>query len=657
MKIPDAYFAGGFGHKVAQPQPIGGLLSAIDGQAAAAAEIGRAGQRLGGALFQLGVDELDGQRKLQEQRQAEEKKLRDARDNADAMGRMYAHKNDLSALIDEITADSEIPPEKYLETFQLKAEEIKSRRLDGLGELQQLGIRPALENHRFDFEKKIREVTEKKFQSQTMASVLSAEDELFKSPVYTLQQKIALVDDPNFWSGTGLAEDTIRGRVLSFSQKLYEADIAQRFNTEPPRQVKGYLETKGPNGEYSNLPGLDPLKREGYIAKADDEIKRVDAEALREAREAQSLRDQETSRFFETVKSALQDGYPLSAEMDVQARIAFKGTKYEPLFAEVRQRTGSFAFRQGLINKDPLLYHARQNGYNIPPLDLSNPATIPQQVVAREVFAAEAEAAFNLPYRPRLLADEVKAISGQLEKLDGPGRAQTAEFWGGLLGREAMTQYAAQIAGAGGGESAGNSALALEVALAANGKAEAAGWIGSGRDYLRSVKIPEPTRKVHDRVFDTLAGESMRHLGTAREDYRNAVNAAFIHLAKSRGLDVEKEINFTEPGFFSGGSEARRLYQQAFLAVVGETVKTGGKVTVVPSGMTPDAFLNSVKRIAPETIAQAGGVKGMTPAAAAARIVEDAKFLEMGDGIYAFELDGVGVRREDGKPLLLRFGQ
>lgn len=749
MKIPDAYFSGGLGQRVPQlsagPQP----------DASGGIAIGAAARRLGDTITGIANDQL-----------TEEKKLQKARDDAAAQAQMYAHKNDLSLLVDEVTSNPEIAPEKYLEAFQGRAGEVRAKRVEGMDEIRLAGVSPALDQQRYEFEQVVRRATEKKLQEQTLGSVIKAKEELFNSPSYSFKDKIAIMSDPLFWEGTGLSEPTIQKEVLDVSQKLYEGEVLGWFNNLPAKEVKALLSARsGPGGDkpvylagakptglveagnidlarrpvhentdgtistvrsisvtfddgksvllptispegkplseeqavslyretgkhlgvfrdesaatayaeslhqqqsamyssgagqYVNLPQLNPLKRESYIAHADDEIARAEAEAERAARERRALVERQTRDFFEAMKTHVSEGFPLTAELDVNARMRLKGTEYEPLYAEVKRQANSLSFQQGLVNKDPLLFYARRNGFEIPPLDLSNVATLPQQVSARRAFSAAAQEALNLPYRPDLLADESKVLGVALEKADGPGRVQIVKTWSGLLGKESMTQFAKQVSGSGSGSAADNSALALEIVLAANGKDQAAAWVAGGRDYLQAIKVPEKIREKQDNAFNALAGDALKLLGRTREDYRNAVNAAYVHLAKAQGLDVERERDLAQPGFFSGGSEAGRLYLKAFRAVVGETVDINGKVTVLPLGMTQDGFRNAVKGVSPETIAAAGGVRGLPSAAAAERLIEDATLLEMGNGVYAFELDGEAVRREDGELFRLRFGQ
>lgn len=427
------------------------------------------------------------------------------------------------------------------------------------------------------------------------------------------------------------------------------------FNNSGPATAKKFLEAKNSDGTYANLPELHIDKREAYRDHATDEIRRLEGEARREARERKALHDQQTHNLFESVKTMLDDGYPLPASVDVRARMAFKGTGYEPLYAAAKEKANSLEFRTNLINKDALLYFARSKGYNISPIDITNPATIPQQIAARAVFAKEAQKELNLPYTPYFFTGEQKAIGQQLEVLDGPNRVKAAKMWSDVLGSKNMMQFARQVSGIHGDDPGKSTALALEIALAASGKETAAHWAATGRDYLRTAKITDSARKAQNTAFEELAGSAMKNLPQTRDDYRNTVNAAFTYLAKSRGMDVENEKTFSMPGTFSGGSDAGKLYHQAFRAVIGETTHHNGKTTVVPGGMTRDGFLNSIRRITPETVTAAGGVKGMAPERAAQLLRSEASLWESGEGVYSFQLGGHQLKTDAGKVFKLRF--
>ena len=665
MKIPSAYFDGSLGQRIAPVVP------AARPDASGDIAIGQAGERLGATLLQTATDanEFQGRMDLQaahEKRQDAERLLREQehelkqqaleRDNATAKREFLNFQPQLIALQDSIVNDPDVPPEDYPKEFRDRSQNLANEKLyPSLKEHQRNQIEPLVLGHINQASEQMFKTGQKEINDQAWAESLSAADNLVNDPTRTARDKITIMKDDNFFAESGRPAHEIEAEREKRISKVTENEVIGLFNTKGPSTTKEFLEAKSSDGNYSNLPELHIDKREAYIAHADEKIKQEEAEAERAARERQALQDQKTHNLFETVKTMLTDGYPLTPAMDVQARLSFKGTKYEPLYAAVKEKSNSLEFRTDLINKDPLLYFARSNGYNIPPVDITNPATIAEQVKQRIVFSSAAQKALNLPYRPDFLAGEQKAIGQEIEKLDGPNRVKAAKTWSGILGAENMTQFAKQVSGTHGDDPAKNTALALEIALAANGKDTAAQWVATGRDYLKTTKIPEAAHKAQNAAFDSIAGSALKGLPEIRDDYRRAVNAAFVYLAKTQGIDIENQKTFSQPGIFSSGSDVWKLYNQAFKAVIGDTAYINGKTTIVPTGMTADGFRNSIKRITPEIVTAAGGINGLAPDKAAELLRSKGSPWESGEGVYSFQIDGKQVKTNDGKPFKLRF--
>ncbi len=664
MKIPSAYFDGSLGQRVAQPAPVLRLDPSGD------VAVGQAAERLGQNVLQVAVNqnEFQGQQDLQaahefktevdrqqREQESERKHLQDLRNTSEAKASYLDFDNKLSAAHQEIIDNPDIPPEDYPQKLRETAGTLKNEIRGKLNEVQWLNISNDLDHRTNKGSEMIFKAGQTEINDQVWANDLAAADALVNDPTRTSRDKITILKDENFFAETGRTAAEIEIEREKRIAKVTETDVQGRFNQEGPAVTKAFLEAKNEDGTFSNLPELHMDKRDAYVAHADEKIKQLEAEARREARERKTLQDQQTHNLFESMKTMLNDGYPLPANVDVQMRMAFKGSKYEPLYAAIKEKANSLEFKTDLINKDPLLYFARSNGYNITPLDMTNPATIPQQMAQRIQFSTMAQKALNLPYRPDFLFGEQKAIGQQLEMLDGPNRVKSVKIWSDILGSQNMTQFAKQVSGIHSNDSAKNTALALEIALAANGRDTAAQWVATGRDYQKTAKLTEPARKAQNNAFETLAGNALAGLPQMRDDYKNAVNAAFIYLAKTQGMAVETETGFSMPGTFSSGSDAGKLYNQAFRAVVGDTTKINNKTTILPPGMTDDRFKNSIKRITPEIVIAAGGAKGLAPEKAAELLRSEASLWESGEGVYSFQIRGKQVKTNDGKPFKLRF--
>lgn len=664
MRIPSAYFDGSLGQRVAQ------VIPAARPDASGAIAIGQAGERLGATLMQTATDaiEFQGRQDLQaaydlkqekdrrkNEQEAELKQLVRVRDHAAAKSEYLSFEDNLTQIQQAIIDDPDIPPENYPTEIHKRASGLVDTIRPKLNETQWLTIGPDLEHRKNQVTEVMFKAGKKKINDQAWSEELAAADALVNSPTKSARDKITILKDENFFADTGRTAAEIEIERQKRIAKVAETDVQVRLNQEGPAATKAFLEAKNKDGTFSNLPELHMDKREAYAAHANEKIKQLENEARRDSRERQSLQDQQTHNLFESMKTMLNDGYPLPANVDVQARMSFKGTKYAPLYAAIKEKANSLEFKTDLINKDPLLYYARSNGYNIPPVDTTNPVTIPQQIQQRIVFSSAAQKALNLPYRPDFLTGEQQAISQQLEALDGTNRVKSVKIWSDILGPQNMTQFAKQVSGIHSNDSAKNTALALEIALAANGRVTAAQWVATGRDYQKTAKLTEPARKAQNNAFETLAGNALAGLPQMRDDYKNAVNAAFIYLAKTQGMAVETETGFSMPSSFSSGSDSGKLYKQAFRAVVGDTTKINNKTTILPPGMADDRFRNSIKLISPEIVTAAGGIKGLTPDKAAELLRSDASLWESGEGVYSFQIGGKQVKTNAGKPFKLRF--
>lgn len=654
MKIPNAYTDGSLGQRVVTPTPS----FVVDNTTGPM--IAQAGANLSRALFAEAERRNEYQGKIdlmRAQEHAAELKQMAAMNEEVAAKREYLNFTPaLATLQQKIIDDPDTPPEAYPVKLREEALRMANEGLfTKLNDRQRLRIEPITLEHINKQMDQISKIGKEKLNNSAWAGTLSTLDALVNDPTRDARTKIHIIRDDNLFANTGRTAVEIETEKERRIATVTENAVQSIFNDRGPAAAKKFLEAKNSDGTYTNLPELHIDKREAYRDHANDEIRRLEGEARREARERKALADQQTHNLFESVKTMLDDGYPLPAKIDVQARMAFKGTRYEPLYATVKEKANSLEYRTTLINKDALLYFARSKGYNIPPLDITNPATIPQQIAARAVFAKEAQKALNLPYVPYFFTGEQKAIGQQLEALDGSNRVRATKVWSDVLGSKNMTQFAKQVSGDHSDDPGKNTALALEIALAANGKETAAHWVASGRDYLRRAKIAEPARQAQNKAFEAIAGSALKGLKQGRDDYRDAVNSAFVYLAKTRGMDVENEKNLSSPGWFSSGSDAWKLYNQAFKAVVGETTYHNGKTTIIPTGMSKDGFLNSIKRITPDTVTAAGGVKGLTPDRAAQLLRSEATLWENGEGVYSFQLGERQLKTDSGKIFKLRF--
>jgi hypothetical protein len=181
--------------------------------------------------------------------------------------------------------------------------------------------------------------------------------------------------------------------------------------------------------------------------------------------------------------------------------------------------------------------------------------------------------------------------------------------------------------------------------LAADGKQQAAYHVANGRKIFedKGIKLQKATTDELGERFAKLAGDSITHLPQVRGQLQTAVSEAYLSMVSQKGQSLD-DFN-------------KKVYDEAFSSVVGETAKINGKRVVVPTGMDEGQFKDFFKNIGGETVKSAGGVRGFkTPEAAAGYIRSYGKLYEMGNGRYRVAADGRFLQTDDGKDFVLSIG-
>ena len=136
--------------------------------------------------------------------------------------------------------------------------------------------------------------------------------------------------------------------------------------------------------------------------------------------------------------------------------------------------------------------------------------------------------------------------------------------------------------------------------------------------------------------YDDLIGDGLSGLPIINNTHYKAFKSYYAALAVRDGIDND--------------SVKSGIAEEAFKAVVGDTLKLNGKHIVLPEGVGEDSFLNRIRNISPMVVEQMGGVHGYSNDEAAELLREDAQyFVTSRPNVYRVALDGKLLISKDRK--------
>lgn len=661
MKIPSAYFDGGLGQRIVQPTP------AARPDASGAVAIGQAGERLGATLLQTATDanEFQGRKdllaaqdlkqeteRLQREQEHELKQQAKEREAATAKREYLNFTPQLSALHQSIVDNPDIPPEEYPTVFREQAQTLANDKLYPLLNEHQRNLieSPVLEHINAGSEQMFK-TGQQEINDGAWSESIATLEALKNDPTRDTRTKLAIIKDENFFADTGRPAHEIEATRQKAMQEIITEDAAHKFNSTKQdlkslRDFKAGLQTKDANGNYSYMPEWDQKEREQYVSMVMAKEEHLINQEQQRQREAQAAAKQEATNLVMEYKDKVKTGWvPVTAaDYKFQAQVR-KAASLSPSLArqyeEATSYTTDFSKRLEMKKKDPLGVAAAEAGIQLPPLNMLDVASLPQQITQRLAVANK------LGVRAVFKGEEIKALSEYLQTL--PPRQQTlmlstlSKPLGPVVAAATFNTAAEQVR-----QERPDQAVMFK--LFASGKPAEAQLYSEGRAYLTGEKkdflkdkFNVVQQEVSDRLKKTL-GTAFAALPNTRNTINDAVATVYLAESSRRNLPLDKVD--------------KDLLADVTRRVAGETVSTGSyygsnKTTIVPDGMKPDQFLNAIKAITPADIAKRGGVDGMTDAEAAAYIKKVA--WHEGNGGYDFVKDGKKLYGKNGRPFTFRF--
>lgn len=656
MRIPDAYFNGGLGQRIARPQGV------VMPDTSGASAVGRAGARLGGTVSAIAEQELQEQGRQElieahEQKNEQERQRREAEAELKRMAKLREHSatkaeffsldEKLTGLTQQLVDDPDVPPENYPEEFRKRATEITGPMRQKLSEEQWLTIGPEVEHRISQGAQKMLATGQQEIQSAAFADDIRAAEAMMNNPAMTARQKIQLINDDNFFADTGKAPHEIEAIRQKYIDRAIENEVLASLNDAPTvadlEKFAAGLRKQNEAGGYTYMPEMDVKTRERYIDLAQTGIRQQKAELKRLEAENKRLRLDTARTAFDLYKDAKESGMPISIKQENGFLAQMQGTPYYEQAKQVQQRTSDFGFKLQKLKEDPLTFGAAQMGLAVPPLDPRNVAAWPQQLQARGVVAAGIRQQYGLSYLPVLTNQEATGLVGLMTEQAPRGIVQTVSGMAGVPGMKGatMNRISQQVAAADPG-------LGMVFGLAANGREDAAFHVANGLQLIKAksateLKGRDSIGSALDARFDTNIKDAVSDNPRLRDTMLTATRAAYISMMAANGRSGE-ELDMT-------------TYDNAFRSVVGDVAKINGKRVVLPSGMGEGTFKDMFKRISADTVKAAGGAQGFKSLDdAAAAIRGDGKLYEAGEGRYRVAIDGKFIQTDNGGDFLLSLG-
>lgn len=663
MKIADAYFDGGFGQR--RVQPAGVVMPDTSGAEA----IAGAGMKLGGAIANIGLQQLEEEsqvalsqaheRKLEagrvlREQEAEMKKTLELKEGNAAKRQYLSFESELARYEQTVINDPEVPPEEYPRAISKKAQELATKLKGGLNERQWLAIEVDTDRYGRSATERAFLAAQKEVKDQAWAEDLAAADAVVDNPLKPARDKIRILNDPNFMADTGRSPREIDSERENRISRVIDNEVKHQFNAigddlEALKELKATLQRTDASGLFAYFPEMDQAKREEYVSSVQMKMGQAESRRREESNRRRTEERQAASELVTEFKDKVARGWiPNSADDYQFVNAAKRASKLSPSlsrqFGEASSNMGSMAFRNEIRKKDPLGVAAAERGVILPPINFLDQNTLPQQAANRLAIAKQ------LGVKAIFTGPEVDGLADYLKTLDPRAQVAYVSAFGkafGPFGPATFNAAAEQTR-------VKDPSVSMLFKLVANGKVNEAQLYASGKALVTGEKkdfLQDRVAKLSSTMsteFDTAMGTALAGMRDSRNALKDTVAMAYIGAASQRNLPLD--------------TLDKNLFREVVTRIVGKTTTTGNKyigaggsmkTTVIPQGMDEDSFLDAIKAIKPADIARLGGVKDMSDEAAA-QYLKKVAWHELGNG-YTFMREGRPLYTKKGRPFIFRF--
>lgn len=644
FRIPDPYFNGGFGQKVARP--AGGVPS-LDRSGELVGEavqrLGQQGQAIAGEMMeQEGRVALSRANELKQQAdeaERERKALEKSKQKGEATLALVQHENALLDVAESLAKDKSLSADDRRQQFGTKSDEVRQAMLKSVPEEYQPVFAPSFEEHRYKAQRHLETALGTEAREKTKGQLFETLEALERSPK-PLAEKLTIMRDipEEIWTAAGMGPDDRAKQLQLAGEKMTRGTIDQKFNQEPLPKVLQQLQATDEAGNPVNFPDLDPSARQAYVHTAKSRIEEEERRRQAEIRHLAAERNRIARDALDEFKEARNGLTPITPQREAELRRQVAGTDYAKRFRQVDKATGGIDFQAKKIRQDPLTFGAAAMGLEVPPLAANNPQAWAGQLEQRGAVAQQVKQKHGLSYLPILTNSEAKEVAGYLKEQAPAAMIKTAAALQQGFGRDSLQRIAGQFA-------QHDTEMGMVVGLVSQDKGDAAFHVANGMKLLDgggperkpAIKLPERMGKELEARFSGNLGGALLTMPQQRAAFSQAVRSAYVSKVVGKYGEVGEALD-------------KKLYDDAYHQVVGESVKINGKETLLPAGMTGQGFKTFFRNIGPDAVKRAGGVFGMGSDEKAARaIVDDAKLYETGGGRYRVAIDGKYLMTADQK--------
>lgn len=694
---------GDWGNKIPSAPPLSGVMPAAfqqPGVQAFGKELGHAADKAAEAQqfeqHQAWSEERAKQRQIDaEARAASKAAERDAK-NIAALRATTDYGNDVADLHTQLTADvqtGKIPRDKALDQFDQQATKLKEKYVASVDPLVSEQARIHMDNTYRDTRRQVGGTLEVLRREQTVADFGAIREGLERRAIRDPQGAQAAYEAvaKSVLGDAGIAPNKVAADIQAFKEKTTFNFVAGQVNaaTNNPAALNTLQKTLSDTKQWEVL---DPDKRRILLNQVEgrQETLRMRAERAYErsmnqiGREMDAISRLSLSGIQPTAErlSALQTsvrGTPFQAEFksyldgmkdqqtfsqlppsqmraQIEADVAnvAKNGGNEADKMRIQKRTQSYELATQQLTQDPLAYNARTTGAPIPPIDMTNPKTIPAALQERAAILLPLNKSHGANvglFRP----DEALQARQMLRSLPAEKRAGFMNLIYASVG--AGPVYNATMAQI----SPDSPASAMAGLLFSRGDVTQSRWFapdtkivasnvarrildgedlmnppsgGKNEDGKQKTLMPIDA-KAFESSFNDMAGNAFARTPGNRATYLQSVRSVYASLSK-------------DAGDYKGVLDTTRM-RDAFNQVTGGgVVSFGGQNIIPPFGMTGDSFRANVEQHFAK-LREAGNT------AAPQGFIKSAQLHEMDDGRYVVVQGGrvLPDLRRPGEPLVI----
>lgn len=375
------------------------------------------------------------------------------------------------------------------------------------------------------------------------------------------------------------------------------------------------------DGQFTNFKDLPPESRTAYIDQAER------AKIQDETSQARVVRE-ETKDTLSKYKELTLGGFPIPPEEVAKLEKLVKGTEFEQAFKDIKEQGSSLEHIAKSYVNAPLDYGAAKLGYRIPPLDVSDPIAMVEQLEARIPIGKVIQSTIGGSFAPILKNEEVKQLDALMESDMSVG-IRIMDNITGVVGRDVATGIAMQMGNT-------DSKKASILRAVADGDMLMARDLATGQELISTKALLMPKPQESTEWFWDESGRALLGYPNNGKEAVDAYHAIYAATAQANGV---QDGEFDE-------DIAEIAYQRA----IGNVESVNGFQTIIQPGIEEDDLRNGIRRIRGDFIAAQGSIVGMGDAEAARAIREDGQFYSAGPNIYRVLLNNQLVMTKQVSP-------